>query len=76
MGSCLSVRPVRGKCTEVRIEKSTLEAAFVELDTVYFKPLGARISEFDDIQDALVKLKNSKPPSETPITLWEECPHS
>ena len=36
MGSLI----VRGKSKEVMIEKSTVEAAFKELDTSYFKPLG------------------------------------
>ena len=31
---------VQGKSTEVLIEKPTVEAAFQELETSYFKPLG------------------------------------
>jgi hypothetical protein len=31
---------IQGKSTEVLIEKSTVEAAFQELQTSYFTPLG------------------------------------
>jgi hypothetical protein len=51
-----SIPPTRGKSTEVRIEKSSLEAAFKELETIYFIPLGLKLSELEEVHDSLAKL--------------------
>jgi len=57
MGNCLgNWTTIQGKSTEVLIEKTTVEAAFEELDTIYLKPLGLSLDQIRELQNSYLKL--------------------